>query len=436
VKFSEINDLNYQCSIEETYPGELGLMIRKASFFVIFLPIIKLCCKSMIQLFFGSTKRNFPKNIDTVIVVGSLNQYRAVNSLIETLPNVLVISIFPIKCKNNWIVDTRGNCLVSLFNLPKLLYYLFKEKNFKYRSVLYHFDDYLNTPGVYNYAERHLKSINPKSILVANDHTFFTRSYFRSAQKMGIKTVYTQHASVTSYFPNLEFDYAFLDGEETLEKYASNGNTFESQVFLSGSPRFDKIRHINDSNVYDLGVAINLIDNHESIINFLELLVSNKINFCFRPHPGLPNILFWKDYCESKSIGYSDPIVDTPITFISSCKSFAVGDSALHLEIALCGKISYYFNFQNNGISDSYDYIINGLIEEKNSDEIIILLKQNVSKKVSIEKIKYYVANFATKDWGNSTALIRETITEINNDFKLNSWQAKKSGSRIFEIKQ
>ncbi|WP_281322676.1 hypothetical protein [Flavobacterium aestivum] len=434
MKFSEVDDLNYQCSIEETYPGELGLMIKKTSFLVVFLPIIKLFVKSLVQLFSTDNKRNFPIGIDTVVIVGSINQYRAVKSLIDALPNVLVLSIFPIKCKNNVVIDTRGNCIASLLNLPKLIINLVRVIGFKYSSILYHFDDYLNTPGVYNLAHKYLKEINPKSIIVANDHTFLTRSYFRAAQKLKISTIYTQHASVTSHFPSLEFDYAFLDGEETLDKYLSNNEILKSKVFLSGSPRFDKIAEIKNLNNYELGVAINLIDNHEEVIKFLELLVLNKVNFCFRPHPGLPNISFWKEYCKTNSIGYSDPITETPIDFISYCKSFAVGDSALHLEVALCGKTSYYFNFQNGNTSDSYDYIRNGLIEEKDSNEIILFLKQQIYNKVSTKKIKYYVANFSTKEWGNSTTLIQKSIMDINNDNKLDFWQEKKVGSYIFEI--
>lgn len=433
---SMLDDLNYPYSIEELYPGESGLMIRKASFSSIFLMISKLVFHALKQLNPFSKKNIFPKNIETVVIICSLNQHRALQNLLEVIPNVLVISDFPVKSENNIIVNNRGNCWLSLLYMPKLVINLIKQKGFKYRSMLYHFDHYLNAPGVYSNALKQLNEIKPKSLLVANDHVFFTRSYFRAAEKLGVKTIYTQHASVSDLFPPLEYDYAFLDGDETLDKYTSNGKTYLSDIFLSGSPRFDKIPLTSEINIYELGIAINVLDNKDRVLNFVKMLSANNINFIMRPHPGQPDIDFWRQYCEENDIGYSNSLKESPIIFIASAKCFVVGDSGLHLEVALCKKISFYVNFQNNEASDCYDYVKEGLVDIKCEKDIIDIFRNKKTEQVSVDKVKYYVANFETEYWGKSTSLIAKTIKEINEGKSFSKWQPRSGKKKIFEIKQ
>ncbi|PZR19823.1 MAG: hypothetical protein DI539_12710 [Flavobacterium psychrophilum] len=435
MKTTEFEDLNYQCGLEELYPGELGLKIDKTSLRSIILIICKLFYYSLKSLNPFVKKLNFPRGIDTLVVISSLNQYRALDKLIQSIPNTLVLSTFPVDNCNNIIIDTRGNCWASVFNLPKLLKLLFSKKGFQYKSILYHFYDYLNTPGVYIRAFDYIKEIKPKSLLIANDHTFITRSYFRASQQLGVKTIYTQHASVSNLFPALEFDYAFLDGEETLNKYRHNGRPIMTDVFLSGSPRFDKIPLIPEVNIYDLGLAINMLDNKDKVLSFVKKLSENKINFIVRPHPGQVDIMFWEKYCKQNNIAYSNPHIDNPISFIASCNRFAVGDSALHLEVALCKKISYYVNFQNNEPSDCYDYLKEGLVKIKSEKDIVDILTGRINDEISIDKVKYYVANFESEYWGKSTKLIFETIKQINTNEKISLWESRMKEERIFEIK-
>ncbi len=436
MKIDRYEDLNYQCSFEELYPGELGVIIGKSSFPSVLVKIAKLIYYSFRSLNLFEKRVEFPDGTETLIVICSLNQYRALSNLIQKLPNALVLSNFPIECKNNIVINTRGCGWVSLINLPLLIINILFQKGFKRKSMIFHFDDYLNTPGVYRNALKHIKKIMPKSLLVANDHVFFPRSYFRAAQKFGIKTIYTQHASVSSLFPPLEFSYVFLDGQETLDKYTSNRRKHFSDVFLSGSPRFDNIPLIPEVNTFDLGIAINMADNKDKVLNFVLMLIKNKINFMIRPHPGQTDIVFWEQFCKENNVGYSNPFEDSPIIFIASCKCFVVGDSAIHLEIALCKKVSYYMNFQNGRVSDGYEFIERGLIEIKTQAEIIDIITNAEIKNISVEKVKYYVSNFDTEFWGKSTDLIATTINEINKDKNLTKWECRFEQPKIFEIKE
>jgi len=56
-------------------------------------------------------------------------------------------------------------------------------------------------------------------LVVANDHSYPCTTIVKAAQDEGVKTVYIQHASVSDKFPALKFDYALLEGLDSLEKY-------------------------------------------------------------------------------------------------------------------------------------------------------------------------------------------------------------------------
>lgn len=435
MELSELFDLNYCCTIKEEHPGKIGELVQECKLYKIILPILQLCFYSLKQFIVGEKKHDFPNGIETVFVVCTFNQLKALEGLIKNIPNSLVISTFPIDCKKNLIVSFDGNLLYSLKYFPRLFLTILKEKGFTKKAMIYHFYEFLHTPGVYSHAEKYLNEIKPKSIIIANDHTFFPRSYFRAAQKQNIKTIYTQHASVSAYFPDLEFDYAFLDGQETFDKYTSNERRYTSKVFLSGSPRFDKIPLMEKINIFDLGIAINILDDQENILKFIESMIVANIKIAIRPHPALFNKLFWEEYCNLNSIGYSNPISETPIKFISHCRKFIAGDSAFHLEVALSGKVSFYFNFQNETTTDWYQYIKNGLIKVITINEIIIILKENPSDDFFNKKVKYYVANFDTEYWGKALELLQVAIQEINFEKTFSQWEKRKGENRIFQIR-
>ena len=70
-----------------------------------------------------------------------------------------------------------------------------------------------------------------------------------------IETLYIQHASVTSRFPALKFNYAFLDGFDTLNKYITAGPS-ETKVFLTGTCKFDNVLVSKQNIIYINNLSI------------------------------------------------------------------------------------------------------------------------------------------------------------------------------------
>jgi hypothetical protein len=63
------------------------------------------------------------------------------------------------------------------------------------------------------------------------------------------------------------------------------------------------------------------------------------------------------------------------------------------------------------------------------------ILTGQLNDEISIDKIKYYVANFESDYWGKSTKLIFETIKQINMNEEISLWKSRMKEDRIFEIK-
>ena len=131
--------------------------------------------------------------------------------------------------------------------------------------------------GCPGFANDLLDYYNPKVIIVANDHLFYYRALIQEANTRGVKTIYVQHAAVTDKFPPLDFSYAFLDGKDSFDKYLSAGEC-KGEVYLIGGVRFDAIKgkETRPSDIYRIGVAINLLDDSEKVRSVCKELLSLK----------------------------------------------------------------------------------------------------------------------------------------------------------------
>ncbi|MDR3056624.1 MAG: hypothetical protein LBU84_00605, partial [Prevotella sp.] len=272
--------------------------------------------------------------------------------------------------------------------------------------------------GHYFEARRILKKIHPFMIIVANDHSLPQRAFFRAAQSLNIKTAYVQHASVSENFPPLEFDYAFLDGQESLDKYTANNKICKSKVYFYGSPRFDIIKSLNIETISSdnrCGIAINAVDYPDRIAQLIHKLYESidNISITIRPHPAMDQD-FWKTFTDDNKCFLSNAKVENPFHFIAHNDFFISGESSFHLDVALAGKVSFFYNFTDKPMIDHYGYLKNGLIKELPDN----LMKQkycieNVEERARL--IRYYVANYKTPDWGRSATLISSQLEELGN---------------------
>lgn len=308
----------------------------------------------------------------------------------------------------------------ALLFFPLVLIKYFRSSGYMKKAYSSEFISFASSYGYYIEAKKILKKINPLMVIVANDHSLHLRVFFRAAQELGIKTTYLQHASVSENFPPLEFDYAFLDGQESLDKYTANNKVCKSEVFFYGSPRFDIIKSMDTNKVSSnikCGIAINTVDFPDKIAQLIHKLYQNidNISITIRPHPAMEEV-FWEKFANENQCLISNAKVENPFHFIAQNDFCIAGESSFHLDVALTGKTSFFYNFTDKSMLDYYGYLKNGLIKEL-SDVLIQLgyCKNDYDNEERIKLIRYYVANYETPDWGRSAVLISSKLEELGD---------------------
>jgi hypothetical protein len=404
-----------------------------SNIFRIFYAEIQLVCYTLYYwIRYAFRKKNRQSNCQYFLFAVTGNNRRVLMPLKEKLENARLFSLDDFhKEKVGWY---------ALLYSPFVFLKFIRSSGFSKKTYCSKFLNLCLSYGFYIVAEDILKNNKPEYVIVANDHSYPQRSCFRVAQKLGIKTIYIQHASVSENFPALEYDYAFLDGQESLDKYTANNKKCQATVFLSGNPRFDIIKIVNTDNckkqdVVKCGVAINELDEVEKIRDLTQILQKNidNIEFVVRPHPAMCTD-FWRTFANKNHCALSDAKTENPFVFISKCNVFISGESSFHLDVTLSGKKSYYYNFTGMDNLDWYGYLKNGLIEDIThySPQQI---KETISNKIrlNIQLLRYYVSNFDTPYWGKSTELIAETISQFSQSTAIPTfWKLNKQ--QIYEL--
>lgn len=286
------------------------------------------------------------------------------------------------------------------------------------RIIRYYFYIFFTTIGTYIVFDKFLrKNRNIKIIVFANDHIMQNTCLIRLCKKYNIRTVYTQHASVTEDFPNLRFDYSFLDGKESLLKYKKSGK-LEGMVFLSGSPRFDAISQIkkNKVNLDVIGIALNQLDSIQEAHRLCEFLLSKGYNhIIIRPHPGMLPI-FKSAIKTFTDIGVkvSDPIKELSFSYLSRLNLLIANESGIHLDAVLMGVKSVLYNLNpKSKILDWYSFVKSGLIPIAYSFEELIHYLSLEQFHVDEEKARFFNSAYATNYQGKVGNLIADFINSL-----------------------
>ena len=275
------------------------------------------------------------------------------------------------------------------------------------------FNSFFYTVAYVKLSAKILRVNKVRLVIMANDHSTLQRSFLMSARTLNVATIYTQHCSVTERFPFLQFTYSFLDGEESYIKYATIGNV-DSNVYLSGSPRFDEIAIVKKCLKKDsdfVGVALNLLDNETKVKDLCLFMKHNGFEkIIVRPHPRQTVDRKW--YVDNNFF-FSDSKNESPFEFISSVGILVSGESGIHLDAILMGVPSICVDMSGNGLVDWYSYIKNGLVPyAKDEEELICLLQGYRSGNLKIKRdiVGFYNASSGSVIEGNVGNMIADFI--------------------------
>ena len=385
----------------------------------------------------GSQDKNLKSGARFVIYAGTKNQFSSLEGVIDELQlrSESVITILDKTVRGG--LSDKKNYISQSFNLfdvikvmillpvktPALLVRLKRYSNI---SVSWYLSEFLGVYGHLVYFYRVLKATSPEFVITSNDHNVPNRCLLAVAHFFGVKTVYLQHASVSALFPALRVNYAFLDGQCALDTYIlcernqpeTERNIPYPRVILSGQKKKILKEEFVDNNV--VGVAINVLDNCDKVIDFVEKLLSDGREVRLRWHPGQPKAdieKFRSSIGSNSGVILSDPKVESISDYFSAISCLVAGNSSIHLEAALAGILPIYFELSPPEHPDYYGYVKHklALYAETADDVLQCINKAHNSYKTNAEAVRYYSSTYQTQWDGKEGQLVAECLQSLSN---------------------
>lgn len=358
--------------------------------------------KELKLFFYKNPKLDIENKI--VCIINSKNNYETLKFLDSedvvflklTILGKSIDGVITYRFKNRFFYSSY-----FIFFLPFLL---FKKEN-KQNVLLLH-----STYGLTSLFNKLVKKQRPRKVIFANDHIPSVRSYILACQKLGVETVYIQHASVSRYFPPLEFNLALLDSKYSLKTY-KRSKDIDTQIKLIGIPKLDKeiLKIRKRKKINKIGIAINQNDDLQKVENLIVILIQNNFKVILRKHPGDSRKVASRFNIED---GNSMSVFD----FLNLSDLLVASDSSIHVEANSLHCRSVYFQFHKNPkIYDYYGFVKNKFIDEvEDATELLKFIEGFEYKKFNFNspEIVYYNEAIKFNFYGESNILAKKYIYE------------------------
>ena len=377
-----------------------------------------------------------------LIFVGTENQKKALDSTVLALRNhgLSVFCVAPRKILNEeeiesesykvleyGVLDVLKSVLLSLLRIKELRKQLKNKSNLLRKNWL---DVFLSTYNFSVYFDALLVKVSPRIVVVSNDHSTPNKTLIALVRdRKDMKVAYMQHASVSSLFPALNFDYAFLDGESALNVYRQCEDNRpvttpllkSRRVFLTGQKKDLGAGFTNIEDRKMIGIALNALDSIEGVKALIITLTNRGMLLKLRWHPGLPvkTAELLKSNLMGNKIEFSNPRIESLSEFFSSINCMIAGNSSIHLEAALSNVVPIYYEMSEHTLDDYYGYIKNGVaINAESVIDLANIIRRVESNdlKINKEAIQFYSSTFGTEWEGREGELVSETLLSLHKD--------------------
>lgn len=344
------------------------------------------------------------------------------------------------------------DALKSIYiSLVRQRYLLSKRSSFHPHLFSYYYDKLLAAHTHLIRLFRLFDQATPRLVVMSNDHNLINRSLRLMAYYKNVPTAYLQHASVSPLFPALGFDYSFLDGEVALETYlkCEANKTTEARpkirrIYLSGQKKEVRVESRTPKFV---GIAVNTLDELPILLDLIEFLTGQDIEVKVRTHPAQSNdfLKSLEAYTSKNSyVSISRSTSDSLKNYFSSCYYLISGNSSIHLEAALAGVMTYYYEFSKKvQHSDYYGYVKRGLsskwphdFKRMGREELLEFCAAPPERTLSV---KQFSETYGTKWEGREGQLVFETISRVLNqqsteDLYQEDLTIRVEGLRVFRL--
>jgi len=392
--------------------------------FKIILYLIKSIFK-LSRIIYNKFKYPYSYKNKYIFLVSSVNNYNALSPIYNLLKNESIL------LKTKFSKNFQGESLpvfiptlLSIFYLPKILFYLYKASPIEKMTIKIYFEKILFSMGYEVFFKFSIIFFPPKSIIFSNDHVFETRIPVYHAEKNGIECFYIQHASVTKSFPPLFSSYALLEGKDAKIKYEKIKKT-KTNVKLIGIPKLDgklslnSIKNKNNS----IGFCSTSALMKSDVINIIQEIVDADLGtkIRFRPHTSEFYIGKYKKENFINGVTFSNPVDEHIVEFLDKIKCLISGNSSVLLEACICGVLPIYYNAKQttkyrDNIYDKYGYVKNKIAFEINQGKDLFKYLDNSNYYIieAQKNLKYYCDSIDTKWFNKSSQLAVNYIHKMD----------------------
>lgn len=383
-------------------------------------------------------KSDLPSAVDLLVFAQSENQANALSSTVKHLRQYRV-SVFPVTTggaaitsrelnaeKTEWInlsiSDALKVVVLAFIRAPVIIWNL-RGKDARLRK--WHIDAFFRCHIYLVFFDKLISSVQPRIILVSNDHNAPHRCLLALARVKGIETAYMQHASVSKRFPRLVFNYSLLDGAVAAAIYsACEGNgpaasllPSQRHILLTGQKKWIKKHDVGSSRT--VGVAINALDQAEDTERVVNELIESEYSVRLRWHPGMSRARteeITAMLSGASSLTFSDPSVESVSEFLGRIAVLVAGNSSIHLEAAIAGVVPVYYEMSPVSAPDYYGYVKNGIsLEAWDIDQLGSKIGEILiySAEPDRRAVQAYSATFGTEWEGREGELAADILEHV-----------------------
>ena len=431
----DITDVNYmyrsnllEKRIKNLHKREYNLFIGIAAYF---FNIIKYNILDAFRL-----DKNYKKKKQTVLFfVGTINQRNALEPIIRS--NYYESSMISDKLDACYNIPMKIIYLYSLIFIPLFIKNYYNSDTFQKWTYRFIFPHYILAYGYYVYLYKLLRYLEPKAVVMSNDHNMINRVILSVSKQLGFKTIYLQHASISNIMPPMEFDFALLEGHDALKKYSDLGIK-NTKIFLVGNIKYSPYkRFINRKTKIDtIGICITQNDKLADI----DVLCGNferigSFEYCIRPHPNLQFSII-KKMAEKYGCKYSNPSNEISFDFLKRVDAIIVSNSNIILEAALMNVTPIIFQPSVSKLLNPYSSFMEHLQYEGfiNINRLISYIESIKDDKPDFrDNAKYFCDTIGTEYDGKSQDISQEIINNIVNCGNVSELNMKKSRFANYE---
>ena len=378
---------------------------------------IILYCLLFFKKLFSFNKSKL-KNVSVVLIAYTKNQRDALSPLLKTRNDCNIFGDYKF---GDFVFPSYKAYLFSLSYFFDV-YKIYKTSiNYIRLSFQYAFHEYWLVYGYFIMLTDYLRKVKAQIVIVSNDHTLRTRIVPYACAYLGIKSVYIQHASASERFPRLIFDYALLEGRDSLDKYLEIGK-IDSEIFLLGSLKESNSENICTADkVNNIGICFGIIDDFQKVESLIVevLKIFRPENIILRSHPREKRVGLVEEIRSKYGVTLSNSKIEKSVAFLKNVQCIISSESNIHLEATMQNVVSIYYKLteENNHFFDVYGFIKNNLIKScKDLTDINLILQDLKKSKPNVRYLtRYYNETIESEFEGKSAVLYDEVISYIKS---------------------